>query len=316
MEGPVTPEPGTARSAPQLPRVPVTLLEIVGYTGAAAALASSSIAIGEHASRSALILANLATAIVLLVAGWFVGDPGRDAFHRMRSIFWFLALESWIAAAGFALAEIMDTGDTRWIVFLAAIAGAAVALPLWLVEPRSLQLIGLFTSLLVAADTLVYMERTETTFFGLPQTVPNTQWVGLVTMIFGAAGLALGWRGIVRPRRTSMVLGSIALSVGALVVDVDPFSGGPSTFTVVLALAAAILVLAVGSALGERAPAGIGIVGVLFFVSLLVSEEVTRQGTAIVVVILGLAAVGATILLARAITAEGTAALPPPPPAR
>jgi hypothetical protein len=279
-------------------RVRVNATDILGYGGAAAALAATTIAIGKDASDTVQALTGLITTIVLLVAGWSVADDQTDAHHRMRSVLWGVALLAWIGVVVVTLTEVVDGPDGKWLVVSVAVLAAALAAPLWMVERRSIQFIGLFVSLLLFAAALVYTQ-TSIGIFGFRQEVPDVTWSAVVTMLVGVASLVLGARSMVTPRRTAMVLGGIALILGALLVDIDLLAGGPTDLAIWAAIVASAIVVVVGNLAGERAPSGVGVAGLFLTTAAMVTENVSGQTEGIVVLVLGLVLLAVAVLLTR-----------------
>ncbi len=302
---------------PTRDRLRVNLIDLLGYAGAAAALAATTIAVGEDASESVQALTGLVTTAVLLLAGWLIGAGEADPQHRMRSVLWGVALLAWIGVVVVTLTEVIDGGpEGKWLVALVAFLTAALAFPLWWVEKRSIQFIGLFVSLQLCIASMAYTEETLG-FLGFEQKVPDLTLSAIVTMLFGLAGLGLGARSLVTPRRTAMVLGAIALILGALFVDLELLEGGPSDAAIWAAIVASAVVIVIGNLVGERAPAGVGIAGLFFVTAGLVSDKISEQSEGIVVVIVGLVLLGVAVVLARMKPSEAPAEpvepLPSPP---
>src|SRR5439155_20447513 len=105
------------------------------------------------------------TTVILLAVGWLVGGVAADAFHRMRSVFWFLAVFAWLSLLAVLFGS-TGAGYAPQALAIAMSLGAAVfSFPLWWLERRSLQLIPLALAIYVLAASAVYTQR-ELTFFG------------------------------------------------------------------------------------------------------------------------------------------------------
>lgn len=306
---------------PQTRSVATAVLEILGYAGAAAALSATGIAFDATSSTEQIVL-GLFVAVVLVVVGALVAAQD-DALHRMRSIFWFVAVLSWVSVVAVLVGpDGMDLQDKWQVVAFAAIV-AAVALPLWIREHRSLQLIAAFLSLHVALAALVFTVETKT-FFGFGQELPNVRWSALVTVGFGLAGLVLGMQEWIRPRRTAMVLGALAFMVGLPILFLDVQDqlmgaalGSSSTPNLPIAagIASGIIVLLFGSRAGVVAVIGLGIVAILYGVIALVGANVQETGPAIAVLVGGLVLLGAVVVLARMRSGGAASVAPRVPPA-
>jgi len=285
--------------------VRTSLIGILGYAGAAAALAGLSIAIGRSASMTEQVTADVASVAALIAAGaWIVGGH-HEAHERMRSVLWFAAV--WASAA----VDVFTRGPDaialhgKWLVVVTALVAAMLALPLWVLAPRSLQLLALVVSVNVGAAATVY---SQASFFGVG--VPQLRWPAIVTIVVGLVTLASGAFGLLRPKRTAMVLGSVAIIGGALFVDVDVLRQAPSDLSLWLALTASVGVLMVGDFVADRAVSVIGIVGVIGAVAEIVHRTVTDRSTAVALVVLGSVALASCVILARAFSHR----VPTPPP--
>jgi hypothetical protein len=286
-----------------------SLIGILGYAGATAALAGLSIAIGMSASTTERVAADVASVVVLVAAGAWVVGGHHEAHERMRSVLWFAAVAVWASAA----VELFTRGPDaialhgKWLVVVTALVAAMLALPLWVLAPRSLQLLALVASAQVGAAAAVYSEGS---FFGVG--VPQLRWPAIVTIVVGLVTLASGVFGVLRPKRTAMVLGSIAIIGGALFVDVDLLRQAPSDLSLWLALAASVGVLLVGDFTADRAVSGIGLVGLVGTVAEIVHRTVADRSTAVGLVVLGTVALASCVVLARAFSPQ--APTPPPEP--
>ena len=297
--------------------VRITLIDVLGYVGVALALAGTAIAL-EEASIGAQSAAGMVTTVALLAAGWVVGGEGAsDPQHRMRGIFWFLALQSWSQVVTVLLGPEGADMQGRTLVLVSGLLLAALAIPLWWIERRSLQLIGAFVAVITVAGALLY---SEDELFGQP--IPDITWSAVAVAVIGAAMLWLGARALLRPQRTAMVLGSLALILGVLFATLDfldaAMSGGElSDLSALAVLLASVLVLFAGERAAIVAVFGIGVIGILGAVLALVAQHAVSETDGIVVLVLGLVLLGATIVVVKSAWGGGSAATPaePVPPA-
>jgi hypothetical protein len=280
--------------------MPDVVLELAGYAGAAAALASVGVIVDSSSGAGVQVAVGFITTAALIAVGVMLMARA-DPVHRMRSVFWFIAILSWTNVAGVLVGQDVLGLQDRWVAVVGAAIVAALAVPLWFREQRSLQLIAAFISCTVAVAALVFSTREES-FFGFTQEVPTLRWSALVTVVFGVAGMVLGAREVVRPQRTAMVLGSLAFLFGLPFLFMDPFdvmTGGAGKLPLWVTLAGSGVVLLVGSRVRIVAVSGIGIVGLVLAVSALVDAYVFEQAPAIGVLVLGLALLAATVALTR-----------------
>jgi hypothetical protein len=286
------------------------VIQIVGYAGAAAAVAGTITAFARHSdlSEGASLAITLGVAAVLLAAGIAIGDREHDAYQRMRSVLWFAAAESFGFAAGIFWSSTLDLGPKTAAV-LTGLVTAAFALVLWVMLRRSLQQIAFFVA---AVGTI-----TAVTF---PSGISSTSDLNgplLVVWVCAMAWFAAGAAGIVRPPRTAQVLGAVV----AIIATIEMFA--PS-FGLALTLVSvtSLVMLAVGDRIDDRAIAGLGIVGVLLASSVGVGRAaVDSEGTAVVAIVVGLLLLAGAIAAIRKSGASDVPLAPgveppmPPPPA-
>lgn len=272
------------------------LLQVLGYAGAAVAVAAAAGAVADrHDDVGVHVALDAGAALVLLLVGWLVGDRDDPAWGRMRSVFWLGATLAWadLMMIGFG----PDGADLegRTLALAASLATAAVAGPLWWTERRSLQLIALFVSVHAALVALTYAERS----LFLVGDVPNPTPPAIATWLFGIAVIAAGAKGWLSPRRTALVLGSLAAIGGSLLIEVSVLDG-LATIGIVLSLLTAAAVVLVGERCELTAVTGIGIAGVLVGATALVGYHVDELWPGLAVLVVGLGMLVATVLLVRA----------------
>ena len=273
-----------------------TLIEIAGYVGAAVGLAAAGVAL-SGANQAVRFVADLLTVAVLFGAGWALSGYS-DYYRRMRSVFWFISVGAASDLAGLIFNDVFnERGRTGG--FLVGILTAAFAFALWRMSKRSLQLIALFFS---AYLTLAVLVSPEVTPFVVVTGGPNFTALGLVTWIWGGVWVLAGWRELVQPKRTAMVLGTIAAIAGPLML------GDPRVLAELLALATAAALLVLGDALDDRAVAGLGIAGVILASSLLIAGNIHSELPALLALVVGL------VLLAGAVAATRSSMAPPAAP--
>ncbi|MGH2709913.1 MAG: hypothetical protein ACRDH9_01755 [Actinomycetota bacterium] len=274
-----------------------TIGEIIGYLGAAVGLTAAGIALGDVSSSGVQVVFNLVTAVVLLAAGFGVGDD-EDVYARMRSVFWFLSVFLIAGMLATLLGPIGGLG-VRPTVVVTGLITAAYAFGLWWMSRRSLQVLALILNLLTVVIALAFPDVTRAA-----TGPPSLTGLALVTWIFGGAVIAVGALGLLAPKTTTLVTGSVIAVLGPLFLLQTDTKG----FGEALSLLTAIALLGTGAWFGQRGVSGIGIAGILVVSSAIVANHVQEQGLAIVVLVIGLLMVGAAIVLARTArqTAEST----------
>ncbi len=291
---------GKAGAMPPVRRA--TLVETVGYAGAAAAVAGTVTVFARHSDLSdgASLAITLGVAAVLVIAGLAIGDRSLDAYQRMRSILWFAAVESFGFASGIFWLNIVDLG-AKTAATLAGVTAAAFALVLWLMLRRSLQQIAFF---LIAVGTI--------TTLAVPNSLASTSDLNgplLVIWLSGLVWFAAGAAEIVRPPRTARVLGAVV----SLLATLEMF--GPS-FWLALTLISltSIVLLAVGDRKDDRAVAGLGIVGILVASGTGVGRAaVDSEAAAVAAIAVGLILLGGAIAVVRMNAPNDAPPMPPSP---
>jgi len=298
----------TPTTGPSLALGRESVIEIVAYAGAAGALTAAGIALGGSASTGVQIAFDLITSAALFAAGWALSE-NVDIYARMRSIFWFLSVFGVIDLASTLFRDVFDLTTPRTVVGLTALVGVLYALVLWLLSRRSLQAIALVVSVYVVVLAAVFPSPDP-----LGSGVPDVTVLALVTLGLGLATVFAGLFGFVAPRKTTVALGSIAAIVGPLLF----LANGHDVLAEVLSLLVAVFLMGAGDVWEERVAAGLGIAGLLVVTAVLVSTNVTEQGVAILVLVVGVVLLGGAILAARlappAVEAPPASSGEPPPP--
>ncbi|HUG89144.1 MAG TPA: hypothetical protein VMP42_10330 [Actinomycetota bacterium] len=281
-----------------------TVVEFVGYAGAAVALAAASTALGGSTNEGVRIIFDLITAGVLLAAGLAIaGRP--EPYPRMQSVFWFVSVLAVADLAGTLFGDVIGGLEGRMVVFVAGTVTAAYSFGLWWMLRRSLQAIALILSGYVAIIALVVPDGVGFIFGP-----PDLSAVGFVTWLLGGGIFVMGWLGWLMPRRTTLVLGSILALFGPLLFLI----GGERVVGEILSLVTAFALMAAGEWIVERSVVGLGIAGTLIVSSTIVGNHVEDTGWAIVAVVIGLLLLGVAILLARGTPGGPRAPAPMEPP--
>jgi uncharacterized membrane protein len=262
--------------------------EVLGYLGGVLAVVAGFVLGAESWDQLGRLGRVGVLAVVtgaLLAAGWWLrGSEGR-VLPRLASVLWLGAV------AGFAgLLAVLQEGrsdDALADPSLGVAAGALVlAAVLYALERRVLQQLALF--LAVVATMVAGGHRLGWSW----ETVE-----GYGFLVLGAAWLELGRRGLVGPRRTSEVLGSLALLSGPAVLDVEAV--GPGDWGLWLGLGLSVALIVAGSALARNVLLGIGAAGMVMFLGMVASEYWSNLGAPLAILLVGLALVAAAVLVAR-----------------
>jgi uncharacterized membrane protein len=262
--------------------------EVLGYLGAVLAVVAGFLLGAEswvQLGRWGRVGVLAAVTGALLAAGWWLrGSEGR-VLPRLASVLWLGAV------AGFAgLLAVLQEGrgdDALADPSLGVAAGALVlAAVLYALERRVLQQLALF--LAVVATMVAGGHR-------LGWSWDTVEGYGF--LVLGAAWLELGRRGLVGPRRTSEVLGSLALLSGPAVLDAEAV--GPGDWGLWLGLGLSVALIVAGSALTRNVLLGIGAAGMVMFLGMVAGEYWSDLGAPLAILLVGLALVAAAVLVAR-----------------
>ena len=262
--------------------------EVLGYLGGVLAVVAGFVLGAEswgQLGRWGRLGVLAAVTGALLAAGWWLrGSEGR-VLPRLASVLWMFAV------AGFAgLLAVLQEGRSDNALAdpsLGVAAGALVlAGVLYALERRVLQQVALF--LAVAATMVAGGRRLGWSW----ETVE-----GYGFLVLGAAWLELGRRGLVGPRRTSEVLGSLALLTGPAVLDVEAV--GPGDWGLWLGLGLSVVLIVAGSALARNVLLGIGAAGMVLFLGMVAGEYWSDLGAPVAILLVGLGLVVAAVLVAR-----------------
>jgi hypothetical protein len=269
----------------------VSLIEVLAYLGIAGGLYGTFLVLSlQQLSQGLIGAVALALTVVFLLAGLGVGTDAPDRLGRLRSVCWYLSVQSfssmlqaWMVSPSSFFAGL----SPLFPVFLLT---AVYATALWIFAPRLLQQLAVYGATLSAVAVLVAPGPTSFVFGA-----PDLSGLALVFWVGGAAWFALGYTGRLRPPRTGMVLGMLASIAGPLFFAVD---SEETAFVLVLATSAAYLFL--GGRIADRAVSAIGAVGaVVGLGGFLVSVGVDDEASGGAVLALGTGLLVVAVLLAR-----------------
>jgi hypothetical protein len=302
--------PAPAPGASTRPRVPISrvvVAELAVYVGGPAAVGALGLIVARSlpgGGAQALVLGGVL--VVFLAVGALVPsvDPSRA---RLRSVAWFGAILVFAALVPILLFEVFRWSPSRGVFLVDAGVVAVGAVALWLLCRHSLQQIAVFVA--VAALLVALTLPTPSLFGGF-----DTTAIGVVLWLFGLAWFALGALGLVSPRRTALILGTVAAVVAPVFLLRQGSAGGE-----ILGLVTAAGLLVTGEAIGDRAVQGIAIAAVVMDSGGLVAGHVASSRTGQWVALV----VGAALLVAGVALAmgngwaepveAGNTALPEPP---
>ena len=296
-----------------------TLIQVAGFVAAAVALSATGTALGASESSDARIVSDLLSLIVLLGAGWAIALTPSDPYSRMRSVFWFFAVDAFSGLAGMFVGDTLNM-DGKAAVFTTGLLVALFAAAIWWISKRSLQAVALLLAVYLTVLALVVPDTSSLNPLGFASGSFGGSFdltgVGVAAWLLGLAIIAVSLLGLFEPRRTGITMGCLGAVFGPLFIDFDFFklitTMRFSWIGITIGLLTGIGLLLVGEYEGERIASGFGIGASFFYASGLVSERVHGKGSGVVVMVLGLAALAATVLWARGAIA-GAPPIPPTP---
>lgn len=271
---------------------PSLVVEALGYLGGIIVLVGAILVASQFwpglgdGGQLAIVLG---AALGLLVAGAVVPSRLGATGGRLRSVLWALSVVAFTGALGKLFYDVLDHGgpqaDATAVPPLMATLATAYALALWFWRPSVLQLA-------VAATGTAFTAGLTAGALGL-----RFDAVAAAVLAVGVIWIGLGWGGLVRPTRATVVIGSLIAFVGGQVVAI----GGYSPLWGLLA-AAGLVALALYRR--DLLILGIGSVGVLISLPMVVYEWFPSVAAAAV----SLVVVGALLVVVALYTARRTAA--------
>lgn len=247
------PEPPTTEEVEFEGRIPI-ITEILGYVGVALAIWAVFFLVSEFWSKlSDWAQASLfgALALALFAAGTALRDVREPALSRLSGVLW----AGSVIALGGALFTVFDPivglePEVVWSL-IGAIASVVAGVMHWR-KPSVAQHVMLFAAVLTMLVSLLTLGPEAEIFF-----------FGLVVWGYGLVWILVTRSGVLQPLSSGMVLGAIAMMIGAqLTVD----DGAIGTVGTLLGLATAGLLAGAGVMLKEKLTIILGGIGIFWFV--------------------------------------------------
>jgi hypothetical protein len=258
-EGLLTQDQATAILAAEHPRTPrptaptrpvSVIVELLGYLGGILAIIGAVLLAAEFwqdlASWTRLTLLGLVAA-GLWAAGALVHEHADPALWRLRGVLWLLSSAAVAFFAALFAAEVLELSGEA-VALVAGLATAAHAGLLWWRRPRPLQQLACLAGVVAATGGGVAVAGGSETVVGLSIWATGVGWV------------LLGWRGLLPPAVVALLVGAVVLLFGA-----QAMAAGWEAAGLLLGLASAAGLLAVGTTGRRLALAGVGIWGVVMF---------------------------------------------------
>lgn len=228
--------------------------EALGYVGATLALSALGLLLEDvwvELTVGAQLAVTVALAAALTVTGWVVFPGAVPSRRRLGSLLLAAGTVATAWGAGIAVTELTDWGDAGSALTVGAIAGTH-AVVLWCARPAPLQEVAAFA----AAGTVL------AGLLLLPEIEPAALYVGLSVWTLGAVWALLAQVEVLRPARTGVALGLLAVGVGAQIAA----SGDARVLGLWLGIASTAAVLAVGALRTSVLLLAFGAAGVVIFI--------------------------------------------------
>ena len=201
----------TTGPEPAQPRISL-LTEAVGYVGTILILAGVIAAVGQrwqHLSDWGHVGVLAAAGVFFLVVGLLVRGAPEPALQRLTSVAWALAVAGFAASVGVGVNEVGGRSGEP-VLLSVGLTAAGVALVLWLVRQRALQLFALFVGVVLTTAGLVL----------IPPGDPDRAVLALALWAVGLGWAAAAWQRLLEPIWAGLALGAL-LALVAPSIGID-----------------------------------------------------------------------------------------------
>ena len=231
------------------------MIEALAYLGGVIVLVAAGLLAAQYwdaLSEVAQLGVVSGGAALLLVAGLAVPKHLGATSIRLRSVLWLLSTAATAAFLALFADLVLDLrGDD--ILLVSSAGAAALAAALWWRLPIFPQQAAFFIALMVAAAATV------------AQATDNPQVLGLPVWVLGVVWFALGWRGLLKPRRWVFAAGAAGMLVGAAITL-------PADAGMVLALCTVLAIVVLAVLFRDLLLLGVGAFGALNILPSVITE--------------------------------------------
>ena len=217
-------------------------------------------------------------------------------------MFWLLGHSALVQATSLLVSRQLSVTRAEAVAAV-GLVGIAIGGFLWTRFSSPLQQLAVFSSVLLLVEGLALTDTNAGLSGG-----PNYGDLALFVIVLGVTWFLLAVKGVIAPRRTGLVLGTLAIVIGPVFLSAS--GSDPGSGFLLMALAAATMV-AVGEGIDDRAVVGLGIAAlILGSVGGWASVIGTSNAGSVAALVGGLAAIviGAVLLWTPV-----RAPMPPPP---
>jgi len=262
------------------------VVETLGYVGGTLALVAA-VRIGAESwadlGRGGRLVVLAAATAGLFGAGWRLRAGQGRALPRLASVLWMASVGAFAGLLAVLLTGRGDAFAADHPLIPVAAGSLAYAGVLWHLERRALQQVALAAT---AAITVVALADRVGASAGLA--------AGLGLLALGAAWLELGRRGLLRPRRTAEALGVLGLVAGP-----ETIWAGETDWALLLGLAVALGLVALGSLAGRTVLLGLGAAALFLFLVEVAATWWRSLGAPLAVLLVGLGLMTAAVALSK-----------------
>lgn len=219
--------------------------------------------------------------LVLFVVGLMLGRSDEPALQRARTFAWLLTVAAVALTSQVVLHEMADLSGQDTFLY-ASLISLVAAIALWRLQISVLQMVAMGA----AAGTSVVALISQA------QNAPD--WaIGLSFAGLGALWLLLTWLGVLRPEKTSYVLGGL----GTLLIAFPESNNLPWPL---LGLGVALALMAISVRLDESALLGLGVAGLFVYIPMTIFEVFGESlGVAVSLLITGVILLGVVVATVR-----------------
>jgi hypothetical protein len=181
------------------------MIEALAYLGGVIVLVAAGLLAAQYwdaMSEVAQLGAVGGAAALLLIAGLAVPKHLGATSIRLRSVLWLLSTAATAAFLALFADLVLELGGDD-ILLVSSAGTAALAAALWWRLPTFPQQAMFFTALMVAGAAIA------------AKATDNPHVPGLPVWALGVVWFVLGWRGVLKPRRSVLAAGAVGTLVGA-----------------------------------------------------------------------------------------------------
>jgi hypothetical protein len=197
-------------------RVPL-ITEALGYLGAGLAAAAMGVLLSEQWSQlstGARLAIPLASAVVLVIAGWLLREAAEPAFARFGAVLWALSVAATAWATAIFASDVMGLSDIQRDLEVGVVT-TTLAVALYATRRTALQQLALGAGAMVLVTSIVRLPYAD----NLGGTSAENTAIGLAIWATAMVWMVLAYRGVLVPETLAYGLGAFVALQGAQAVS-------------------------------------------------------------------------------------------------